>query len=141
MSKQQTELSDLWMMRWEMEQYAGHSRLSPVLFLFVFPALVVGAVVLACVGSVCAAQPVLMPLMLIVAMGVEQWRSARRLKRWRALHTAYTEERDGRLGACPAWMQRWVWNRAPYQIDEAMLSAIECHECHLPGDCPLCGAQ
>ncbi|MBE3119065.1 MAG: hypothetical protein IMZ50_09955 [Candidatus Atribacteria bacterium] len=45
---------------------------------------------------------------------------------------------------------RQRWEAVPWQIQwralriydtDWMQAAIECHECHLPGDCPICGAE
>jgi len=30
---------------------------------------------------------------------------------------------------------------ALYGPEDDYVTAVECHECHLPGDCPLCGAK
>lgn len=46
-------------------------------------------------------------------------------------------------------MEHWLQVPAPlcwkasslYETTEAKLAAVECHNAHMPGDCPLCGAD
>jgi len=45
-------------------------------------------------------------------------------------------EREKRLP-----LQKEILARKLYGWPEGILSAIECEEAHLPGDCPLCGAE
>ena len=39
----------------------------------------------------------------------------------------------------PAWLK--LKGVGLYGPTDGLLSAIECHESHIPGDCPLCGAK
>lgn len=45
-----------------------------------------------------------------------------------------------RADEVPMSLRRGAYQLYGYGIDGNM-AAIECNECHLPGDCPLCGAE
>lgn len=61
----------------------------------------------------------------------EAWESRRR--QWQAVVERMANDR-GLFFRCRGYIKR-------YGYWDGLLAALECHEVHLPGDCPMCGAE
>jgi len=77
------------------------------------------------------------PILCLVMMALNQWGSC-----FRPRSLKINEEMYRRLNQVPPSLaslaQQFYGKDTVYPW---MFSAIECHEAHLPGDCPLCGAK
>ena len=68
----------------------------------------------------------------VAYLSVSENRRSNELCQWAA-------ELDHKIDEVP-YHKRRLAQELTSDITEAHLWAIECHEAHLPGDCPLCGA-
>jgi len=75
-----------------------------------------------------------------LALAAAPWLSALGCFLWHKYHERrFAQALYRRWSAVPDRLRLDAYER--YGRDDGMIAAITCYESHLPGDCPLCGAE